>query len=284
MDSDHIRNPYRNDGKPPSLKWSVLILMDVLGYKEMANLASEGGTSGEFLRDLYEALSEGRRLLSDGGVLSEDLRKLSPKDRSYLKAFTDNIVIGIPIWSDAEGELGDAFDKVARFQLNMTNRGFFVRGAISVGDAYIDEIAVVGDALLEAYRGESELARDPRVIVSESAKPLLKDHLSYYGSRAHAPQVRYLLQDSDGQWFVNYLNEILCAVDEVGPFYEELLVHKEATELNLRKYRDRPNIFSKYAWVAGYHNYFCDLYPDHSFGEYRIDVETFRAPFRSIID
>ena len=79
-------------------------------------------------------------------------------------------------------------------------------------------------------------------------------------------------RDSDGQWFVNYLDTILIAEDEHGPFYKELLKHKAAVEARRAQHKDNPLIFSKYVWVAGYHNCFCDLHPRYFSNEHKIDI------------
>jgi len=79
------------------------------------------------------------------------MRTFIKKDRYALKAFTDNIVISWPVHDDAETEFGSAFFKLASFQFNMVTDGFFIRGALSVGDAYVDEVAVFGRALSEAH-------------------------------------------------------------------------------------------------------------------------------------
>jgi hypothetical protein len=125
------------------------------------------------------------------------------------------------VHSDAESEFGSAFLRLTAFQLNMAIRGYFVRGAISVADAYVDDIAVFGDALIEAYVGESKLARDPRIVLTESAVRAAKSHLHYYSDPKDAPHSRDILKDADGQWFLNYLDQVMIAVDDQGPFYKE---------------------------------------------------------------
>ena len=54
-------------------------------------------------------------------------------------------------------------------RLSLANHGFFMRGAISLGDAYVDDVVVYGSAFIEAHDGEVELARDPRIILCTSA-------------------------------------------------------------------------------------------------------------------
>lgn len=270
------RNPYIDEAQEPTLRQSVFVFMDILGYSDLMQQATKSGTQEKTLRSLHSALASSRRGLEDKDI-EPKLRELLKKDDFALKAFTDNIVIGWPVFYDAEHEFGTAFWKLAMFQFNMAIRGYFVRGAISVAPAYIDEIAVFGDALTEAYIGESKLARDPRIILTDSAVAAAKQHLNYYHPPSIAPHVRDILKDADGQWFINYLETVLIAEDEHGPFYSEFLQHKSAVEEKLALHKSNPTVWSKYAWIASYHNYFCDLHPKHFGEEHRIDVELFKA-------
>ncbi len=136
----------------------------------------------------------------------------------------------------------------------------------------------------ESYIGESQLARDPRVVLTDSVVNAVKQHLKYYSSPEFSPQAREFLRDSDDQWFVNYLESVLIAEDERGPFYEEFAKHKEAVESKLTQHKNDPKIFAKYAWVAGYHNFFCDLHRHHFSDEHKINYELFRATPNLIID
>lgn len=279
------RNPYlKSDG--PAIQRSVFVFMDILGYTGMIQEAEASGQQQDFLNKIHKALSEGREWLEEKKLPSELVHSF-PKDDYALKAFTDNIVIGWPISGrreDGESELMRAFSTLADFQLVMALEGLFVRGAISIGNAYIDDIAVFGDALTEAHLGETTLARDPRIILTASSVKAVKGHLKYYGQPHFAPQARDLLQDSDGQWFLNYLDTLMFAVNDVGPFYSELEKHKAIVEANLIKYKNRPNIFAKYAWVANYHNVFCDLHSTYFSESHKIDTELYRARPTLIIE
>ena len=270
------RNPYHHESTQPKLRQSVFVFMDILGYTEMILNSQNNGTEAQTLVDLHSALSAGRTRL-EGKDLPKALQDFSKKEFFALKAFTDNIVIGWPVHSDAEVEFGRAFMYLAEFQFNMAIRGYFVRGAISVGPAFIDEIAVFGSALTDAYIGESKLARDPRIILTRSVVTATQQHLKYYHPPSHAPHVRDLLKDSDGQWFLNYLEAVMIAEHEHGPFYEEFLLHKVAVERRLMEHTANPTIWAKYAWVASYHNYFCDLHSNYFNDEHRVDVELFKT-------
>lgn len=269
------RNPYIIAGQEPTLRNSVFVFMDILGYSDLMLQSQKAGTQQAVLRDLHSALSASRRGLEDLNMPAE-LREFSEKDFFALKAFTDNIVIGWPVHSDAETEFGSAFMRLAIFQFEMAIRGYFVRGAISVAPAYVDEVAVFGDALTQAYVGESKLARDPRIILTESAVAAAKQHLTYYFPPSRAPHVRDILKDADGQWFLNYLDSVLIAEDEHGPFYTEFLQHKSAVEAKLAEHSANPPIWAKYAWVASYHNYFCDIHSNYFDEEHRVNVDLFK--------
>lgn len=275
------RNPYHASAEP-KLQRSVFVFMDILGYSDLMIQSEKNGTQHETLHSLHRALSKGRKWLDD--AIPKELQCLVKTDRYALKAFTDNIVIGWPVRDDAESELGDAFFKIGAFQFQMALEGYFVRGAISVGDAYVDEIAVFGGALMEAYHGESMQARDPRIILVKSAVEVTKRHLKYYGNPKSAPHVREVLCDVDGQWFLNYLECILWAEDEQGPFFDDLLRHKAEVEKKLLEHKANPPIWSKYAWVATYHNYFCNLHSQHFGEEHKVKADLFKESPCLIVD
>lgn len=244
-----MSNPYVVDGQPPALQQSVFTSLDILGYKEMVLAAEHEGTSDELLSRLHATLARGRELLDPDNPFMRD----GDPDLYVLKAFTDNIVIGWPADEDAEIELGSMYGRLAQFQLELATAGFFVRGGLSVGMAYLDEIAVFGGALIEAYRGESETARDPRIVLTESAVNLMEQHLGYYADPEESPQNSELLRDSDGQVFINYLNAVFT---DDGPILQRLSEHKSQVMSRLVEFGQAPAVWSKYAWVARYHNAF----------------------------
>lgn len=270
------RNPYIIDGQEPTLRESVFVFMDILGYSDLISKSQQEGSQQDSLRDLHNALSASRCGLEDMDY-PDEIQKLGEKDFYALKAFTDNVVIGWPVHSDAEIEFDRAFSRLATFQFKMAVRGYFVRGAISVAPVYVDEVVVFGDALTQAYEGESKLARDPRIILTESAVRVTKQHLTHYSQPSYAPQIRDILKDTDGQWFLNYLDTILIAEHEQGPFYEEFIQHKIAIEKKLAEHVANPIIWAKYVWVAGYHNYFCELHSTYFGDEHRVNVDLFKT-------
>jgi len=250
------RSPYAGE---PKTRPSVVVCLDILGFQEQMKAACGNGTGDELLRRLHAALDKAYTSLQE---LAEGREEARFYDMKY---FTDNLVIGHPLWKrlrgltdeqQGESELGFLFDSLSDVQLVLALEGFFVRGAISCGDLYMDDKIVFGKGLLEAHDGEDKLARDPRIILMESAKTRVMEHLKFYINTEDAPQRGYLLKDADRQIFVNYLHAIEWLGD---PHLYTLEQHASVVRKKLVEFESVPRIWSKYVWVAHYHNYYCEL-------------------------
>lgn len=249
-------DPYRFDRSGnPLMTTSIVLWLDILGYQQMIKDAKTETQQADVLRRLHAAISEHRAELepeeSDG------------RRNHAIRAFTDNIVIGWPIFDDAEFEAGHTLIKAASYQLRLAIEGFFVRGALSIGPHFMDDYVVFGPALLEAYTIESEVAVHPRVALSAGATDVLRKHLEYYAEPASSPQNRAILVDGD-IWFLNYLY-VACLDDspEVVSEYRSLVaLHRDSVSEALREHAGHAKVTAKYLWLASYHNYVCEsMYP-----------------------
>ncbi len=270
---DH-RNPYEKFGEPPRLKRSVTAYLDILGYRDLIDRAFKEGRAEEELKKLRLALNASYEIFRERSPTISDVPKVWE-----LRAFTDNIVLGCPLvfGEEAGAEMFHVFFTLAAFQFEMLRRGFFLRGGIAVGDLYMDSEIVFGPALLEAYKAEDCLARDPRIVLAPSAVNQTQIQLARFASVERSPHFRSLLKDADGQIFLDYLEEtVLIAVDESGPFFNALTEHKKIVEAKLVEFKKNPRIWSKYAWVANYHNFFCERY-SHFNDSHKIDASKLRA-------
>jgi hypothetical protein len=276
------RNPYVGKDGVPVLRRSVVAFIDILGYADIVRAAAvTRAKSQELLRTLHGVLHKARSHV-DPEKKGDFARGFQNKDFSGFRAFTDNIVIGHPVLDDGELELGAIFLELSYFQMTMTMEGFFIRGAIAIGDLYMDDIAVYGSGLIEAYEAETTLARDPRIVLGPSAQKAVNQHLQYYGRGSHAPQNQDLLKDSDGQYFVHYMNTLIGEEGEICQ--RELTRHKKQIELKLAEYRHRPPVWSKYLWAANYHNYFCEYCPGVDDASNKVDTDEFALKPVRIVD
>jgi|CXWL01.1.fsa_nt_gi hypothetical protein len=277
-----ITSPYAPDGEP-RLVQSVVCFLDLLGYGYHFDESASIEQQSERLTSYHAALKDASEWL-DWWKGDEDQE--TPLQQPFVvKSFTDNTVIGWPIDRDGEYELGMMIDQVADFQISLATKGYFVRGAIAVAPVYIDDLGVFGSGISEAYRGESQLARDPRVILTESARRYVKQHLRYYPSVHEAPHYQDLMHDADGQWFVNYLENLV--IDEYsanGVLTYPLAQHRDAISENLKRHAASPRLWAKYEWLARYHNHFRAQH-EHLFGaEYDVAIEQMRTSIGKIVD
>ncbi|WP_201317669.1 hypothetical protein [Paenibacillus sp. EPM92] len=240
----------RYDPQNPLLIPSVVCFTDILGFSQMVLNAHQTGGGDQLLKRLHK-------------ILTEQYRQLKPAEDyvGIFKAFTDNIVIGLPIYEDGELQLGGVFLDFASFQLALTLEGFFIRGGVAIGDYYGDDEFAYGPSIIEAHDLENRFAIFPRIILSDEAVQMVKQHVEYYAEPNWSPQSTDLIQDNtDGKWFINYLEAIMHDVREYGDYQEAvalLLQHKQVIEDNLIQHQGNLHILSKYIWVAHYHNYFC---------------------------
>lgn len=244
------------DQERPTLVNSIVCAIDILGFSQMINTSCKDGYGSTLLREVNYLINKNKECII-------------PNKYSHgkIKIFTDNMVVGYPISGDGERELEEILDNVSEYQFNLAIEGLFVRGGVSIGDFYINEDIVFGPALLDAHNVESTLACYPRIILDEKTIRTLKKHIKYYDV---APQATKVLIDSDGQWFLNYLNTIFRYYTQCNNEYEfervkyELLLkHKTKIEEMLHMYKQNIRVWDKYVWTANYHNYFCDIYFAH---------------------
>ncbi|MFI8715184.1 hypothetical protein [Brevibacillus brevis] len=238
------------DPSNPQMVHSAVCFTDILGFSQMVLDAHQNGTGDQLLQRLHK-------------ILTEQYEDLKPEEdyMGVFKAFTDNIVIGLPIYDDGESQLGGIFLDFASFQLALTLEGFFIRGGLAVGDYYGDNEFAYGPSIIEAHYLENNQAIHPRIILSDESVQMVREHIDYYAEPSWAPQYRDLLQDNtDGKWFINYLEALMTDAHEQGNYQDvvtQLLVHKDVIEQNLTKFQGNARVYPKYEWAAQYHNYFC---------------------------
>jgi hypothetical protein len=196
------------------------------------------------------------------------------RDTYSVRVFSDSILFACPIENDVESlnfiegidEFSFIFTELQSLQLQLVNEGYFLRGAISVDELFMDDVIIYGMGIIDSYEAENKAAKYPRIILTETARFLLeeiveKSDVLYNDNKIMRDLNRrnylehYARKDDDDLYFVNYL-EVINIGDY--PFLDELEKHKQMVEDRLNQYRDNPCVLQKYQWVAKYHNSFCN--------------------------
>jgi len=92
------------------------VFLDILGFVDDVRKAEKAGKQEEYLKQLRSALAEAKAYSIEG--LKNTLITDFP-DSYVIKVFTDNIVLGFPIYDDGESEFGTMLFSVGRYQYTL---------------------------------------------------------------------------------------------------------------------------------------------------------------------
>ena len=248
------------DGQPRA-RLSVVAYFDLLGFTQQIRDADEQGRSDELLQRLAALIKD---------WYGQDVSMHAPWEVS---AFSDNVVMAYPLYSDdeLEGEMAWLQGHLSLLQIAFAFEGFFLRGGLAVGDVYVDSTIVYGKAFLDAVEAEKK-ANWPRIVFAPSAIEYVHKHLGYYGSVESAPANRHIFIDEDGEWVLDYLEDVWQDLTE-PPIFDWLKKHHDVVAQKLKEFASNAKILAKYQWVARYHNHTCARLPGCE--EYVLDVRSF---------
>lgn len=171
-------------------KKSLVASLDILGVKEIIR----GSQSLNIISVLHNEFSESINYVKQ---LDTEYHVANPY---RFKVFSDNLAIvkELTYTSDVELELHNLSVIIMYFQMQLwCKHNLVVRGGISLGDCFIDDLMVLGPALLEAYSLESKVAIYPRVIISSQ--------LVDYSNTLSFGKNDFSL-DGDGYMYVDYIS------------------------------------------------------------------------------
>jgi len=209
----------------------VVALIDLLGF---SNRAKQYG-SNELLNHVHELYDSTKAIID----------QLYSDSSVKIRIFSDNILIAHEIASNQIESIKIVTGVAAMFQMQALSAAWLSRGYIVIGELYIDDIHVFGDALIKAYLGESELSNYPRILISPDLKTLL----------AKTNGLDYHETDLDGETYIDFYRALDYTVDSKNPAYLELIIER------ISFLKNEPNISAraqqKIAWLINYHNYYC---------------------------
>jgi hypothetical protein len=143
----------------PSYENRSIVFYDFLGWR--AKIA-EAGDDPQKIGGLRRMILRHTRSL--GGIREY----ASPGIR--FSTFSDNIVVTCEPQRDATLHL---ITTLAAFQLAALAEGFLIRGGLTVGPIYHDNVSVFGPGLNRAYELESQIAQVPRIVVDDQIRDVV---------------------------------------------------------------------------------------------------------------
>lgn len=236
------------------VKPHVILFLDILGYK---NVIASATNENEYLESVHPLMSLLSKYIE---VYTHDFDEKTgcQLNLSRFKSmiFSDYILFFAPYDSEIDmlNLANNLIYGLSQFLFQYTKSSIFFRGAITSGQLFYDEKLhfVFGTGLIRAYELESTVAIYPRIVIDTCLKP--------------SPILVGWAQDEDGIWYVDYLtlgHALLCDHrGEEPPIPHETFLsymdsHRNAICSALEKYKTNDRVYSKYGWLASYHNRFC---------------------------
>ena len=249
-------NNKNNEAKKLSKYYVAYI--DILGATEMI----ESNKSEEYLRKINNLYQDTINMIKSN---CQNLFNI----KATVKIFSDNILIAIPkieFFGDSTNDMSSCYILIFSifFQILAMYYGILVRGSITIGDLYIDDIFVYGNALTKAHSLESNIANYPRIIIN----PKVINEFMHSDF-----QEKIIQKDSSNIYYINpfecYFNEF-CSTNK-----EHYLFNANEKLQTLLAKNNNDNINQKVCWFINLFNDFCkkNNHPD-----YVINIDDYPYP------
>lgn len=212
------------------IKKHIVAYLDILGAQKLM-LSNDSNTFLRVLQEQYEELL----------CLPKVLRHIPQFEDVKIKIFSDNIIIVSELVEDEyinKTKLERVLQLVSHLQVNLLAKAKLLRGGITIGELFINDILVYGAGLIEAYKLESKVAIYPRVVVSSEV--------------AYLNEKESIIKDYDGNWFVNFYWSFIGSAGlyiDMSSYIDNVI-----QEADLKDYKIRQKI----NWLINYHNHKCD--------------------------
>jgi hypothetical protein len=206
----------------------IVAYLDLLGITNRIKAKEQQELAMNKLHNLYTFSMQLTK-----GIQIEDNKDIQ------FKIFSDNIIIAKKVASEKKQRVKDIRSLLmctGHFQELAASDcvGWMMRGGITIGKLFIDDVMVWGEALLKAYYLEDKVANYPRVIIDDN---LVKE------AEGCKQLEDYLRKDFDDLHFLNYLcdchycgqmlmNGFEIMKSEIGSNFDEKIKQKFSWHMN----------------------------------------------------
>lgn len=160
------------------------------------------------------------------------------------KIFSDNIVIYTRTGDDIKACFLHLVYLAAFMQAIFLNEGLLVRGGIAIGDFFADDIMIWGNALVNAYQIENNIAIYPRIVIQPNT--------IYRVGEEFAKEFDYISIDEDGCYYVDYINNGMYWNMENAIKKAKTLCEKSLSDAQYKTEKENTKIVQKIIWQKNY--------------------------------
>lgn len=168
----------------------IVAYIDLLGFSNKIKAA-----------DQQLAMNKLHNLYTFSIDLTKDIQIDENKDIQF-KIFSDNIIIAKKLSNEIfqrKRDIKSLLMCAGHFQelAASDSVGWLLRGGISIGQLFIDDAMVWGEALLKSYYLEDKIANYPRIIIEKKVVNEIKQD---------SQLCEFIRKDFDNLYFLNFLN------------------------------------------------------------------------------
>ena len=233
MTSNMTKTKKTRKKRSPRYEQRIVLFIDFLGFKEIVERTRD---DRPFLAHLVKAMDR-------VGQIGRDNKEFSKSQR--ITQFSDCIVVSYNV-----NECSAVFwllNEVAFCVIDLVERGFLLRGALTVGDLLHTRTHIVGPAMVAAYELESKVAKFPRILIDLGVLAVARRARSeLHSPDEEAEYVKgFMTKDMDARYYFDYVSwtsvvEVTGGNDELYPDYLEKVGALQ---------HDNPGVAEKYLWL-----------------------------------
>ena len=239
----------------------IVAFIDILGFKELVRKSEEDEND---LSLILEALSvlKNQEVPNSWGLQTieieesaqkKDLETFNIGNSVNCTCFSDSLVVSVSFNKEF---INEAFSTlIANLSIvgaKLITKGILIRGGLTVGKLiHGDNGIIVGQALIDAYNLENNLAKHPRMIISNEL--IKRINYPIQEKRNSYPYHQYLKRYDDGCVGFSQLRyfQVLQSWSEYSKeaMKSELRKAKNAIVKGLNSSFENPNIYQKFIWL-----------------------------------
>ena len=179
-----------------------------------------------------------KKIFSETNNLFKKNAKFLKEHPIQTKIFSDNILM----YSEGITGLWDIIAYAAIFQIRALYNGLTVRGGVSYGSFYQDDIFVYGKGLSDAVVLEEQIAVFPRIIIDNKIQYIDRKELD-------------CIKDSDGYYYIDFYSYYPNI--DVNVKENEICKNLKNIIIDLKSKSKDVKCMQKYDWLINYHNLYC---------------------------
>lgn len=231
-----------NEQSTPNIEYSnqVVFFIDILAFKDMIQ-----GEKKRTAEDIALILKRIKHFVDDDTFGKDNSKTVTQ--------FSDSVILSFN-YDKPSGLFYAILDMLhLQFELFHSNN-VLVRGACYLGKAYHDNNICFGEAINEAYLLQEKCAIYPRIIISEDIIKQCATYSihKYYNEEEDIKQL--LKQDTDGYWYIDYLNYEVVNPEMDMAEYWGYYMQKIRTNINEGLAKQNISVRQKYLWLKDKYN------------------------------